>query len=547
MKSPFKFLDAYTLADKQSFFGREIEKSILYQQLRVSSLVLLYGFSGTGKTSLVQCGLSQYYDGPDWHPFLIRKGDSINENIHKSLKNVLEDSDSINELGDLVQEVFVNYSRPVYLIFDQFEEIFTLNTAENTDDKPDEKVVFFNNLNQLLKRNLPCKIILIIREEYLGRLYEYEQYLPNLFDFKIRVEAMNTQRLREVITGTFDYFKITTDSSSLTNQIIRNLLEGNATSQLAYLQVYLSHLWEYAYVKKYGQQEWTKYPPMHIDADTIEKVGDVKNVLDNFLIEQEKSIAQKLSIKVQEVRWILDHFVTDDGTKRPVTTTSTFGNRLRDDQLLNCLKLLEDARLIRQDDKYFELAHDVLATIIDSQRNAQQRLIKNLVQNINFSKSQGSRLDANMIKAYNEVKEVANFDKEIVAYVEKSKKELRNRSLFLWGLQLLIAILFVGFALKYFEAENNKKEADREKKKAQKALVQKEIADYEAILKRVNAILDNTDNCPDSVMVGKLSEMKSKSDSVFYREDKKFTTQVISTYNRYQASECNPYRKPDRK
>ncbi|RFS17348.1 ATP-binding protein [Emticicia sp. C21] len=539
MKSPFKFLDAYTLADKLSFFGRKTEEKLLYQQLRMSSMVLLYGFSGTGKTSLVQCGLSQYYDGPDWHPFVIRKGESINESMHKALSSVLENSKTIHDLGELVYEVFITYSRPVYLIFDQFEEIFTLNTTENTTEQSDEKIVFFNSLNQLLKRNLPCKIILITREEYLGRLYEYEQYLPNLFDFKIRVEAMNAQKLRDVISGTFTHFEITTDSPGLKEQVIKNLLEGNATSQLAYLQVYLSQLWEQAYKKQYKQQEWGIIPPpVHLDRDIIDKVKDVKNVLDIYLANQEENIAGKLEIKPHEVRWILDYFVTPDGTKRPLLTSFNFENRLKDDKLFTCLKLLEDARLIRRDDKYFELAHDILATIIDNQRNAQQRLIKNLIQNISFSKSQESRLDTNMIKRYDEVKDIANFDEETALYVEKSRKVLRNRKLLIMGLQILLVLLFIGSFLLSYYAYRSKQQADEEKEKAQKALVQKDITDYEVILRRVNSILDNPDNCPDSMMVNKLFEMKRKSSSTFYKNNKLFIANVKNTIDRYQKSDC---------
>ena len=62
MKSPFKFLDAYTLKDKEVFFGREEEVANLYQMVNKNRLILVYGQSGTGKTSLVQCGLAGEFD-----------------------------------------------------------------------------------------------------------------------------------------------------------------------------------------------------------------------------------------------------------------------------------------------------------------------------------------------------------------------------------------------------------------------------------------------------------------------------------------------------
>ena len=49
MKSPFKFLDAYTIEDKDVFFGREKETEALYEMVFETKMLLLYGMSGTGK------------------------------------------------------------------------------------------------------------------------------------------------------------------------------------------------------------------------------------------------------------------------------------------------------------------------------------------------------------------------------------------------------------------------------------------------------------------------------------------------------------------
>ena len=56
-KNPIKFLDAYTKEDRDIFFGRDKDTDRLYDTVKRSRVVLLYGLSGTGKTSLVHCGL----------------------------------------------------------------------------------------------------------------------------------------------------------------------------------------------------------------------------------------------------------------------------------------------------------------------------------------------------------------------------------------------------------------------------------------------------------------------------------------------------------
>jgi Cdc6-like AAA superfamily ATPase len=50
-KYPFKYLDAYTREDKDFYFGRDEEVKQLYEMTFQSDLLLVYGASGTGKTS----------------------------------------------------------------------------------------------------------------------------------------------------------------------------------------------------------------------------------------------------------------------------------------------------------------------------------------------------------------------------------------------------------------------------------------------------------------------------------------------------------------
>jgi AAA+ ATPase superfamily predicted ATPase len=72
-RTPFKFLDAYGKADTEIFFGREEEVESLYQMSFQTNLMLVYGVSGTGKTSLVQCGLAGKFESSDLFDITIRR------------------------------------------------------------------------------------------------------------------------------------------------------------------------------------------------------------------------------------------------------------------------------------------------------------------------------------------------------------------------------------------------------------------------------------------------------------------------------------------
>ena len=79
MKSPFKFLDSYTKDDRDIFFGRDREIEELYQKVFDSKLLLVYGVSGTGKSSLIHCGLANKFNEADWLPLIVRRGRNIVE------------------------------------------------------------------------------------------------------------------------------------------------------------------------------------------------------------------------------------------------------------------------------------------------------------------------------------------------------------------------------------------------------------------------------------------------------------------------------------
>ncbi|MCB0840135.1 MAG: ATP-binding protein, partial [Bacteroidetes bacterium] len=133
MKSPFKFLDAYTPEDRDVFFGRDQEVETLYQLVFKSRLLLVYGQSGTGKTSLIQCGLGGKFDLTDWYPFHIRRNDDINRSLTEALSGPAGGKLRKDSFPETIAYIYKNFLRPVYLIFDQFEELFILGTPEEQE------------------------------------------------------------------------------------------------------------------------------------------------------------------------------------------------------------------------------------------------------------------------------------------------------------------------------------------------------------------------------------------------------------------------------
>lgn len=83
-RSPFKLFEPYSSNDKNIFFGRDAEIYALYSLLQQTRLVVIYGASGTGKTSLINAGLPKVFKTTDWYRVSIRRKDNINETRHKT-------------------------------------------------------------------------------------------------------------------------------------------------------------------------------------------------------------------------------------------------------------------------------------------------------------------------------------------------------------------------------------------------------------------------------------------------------------------------------
>lgn len=461
MRSPFKFLDAYELKDQEVFFGRKEETEALYGMVFQTPLLLLYGLSGTGKTSLIRCGLASRFSAPNWYPFFIRRGEDLNHSIRQALSNALPAGKAAPEsLKDLVSLLFRLYLRPVYLIFDQFEELFIIGS-------PEEQQAFAQGVRSLLEAELPCKIILVMREEFIGQLYYLETEIPSIYDFRLRVEPMGMKKVQEVITGSLQHFQVQLEDPAQNLQgMYNNISVGKSGVQLPYLQVYLDMFWREDFARTYPdpteQEQWQAglnaeppaYPPLVFTGAEIEAFGDMETVLVNFLRQQEAELQRELmadfgqDIPPQTVRSILDLFVTDQGTKQPQRYQRLEGKlqlasiaeetalpQLPAGALSFALEHLYNARLLRERDDALELAHDALAALVFNERSDERRKISDVLARLNTARkeyqlSKGQQLPgAKLMEDTKELLEVLPLSPELRDFYTSSQEELQQRAI----------------------------------------------------------------------------------------------------------------------
>lgn len=349
INNPFKFLDAYDKEDKDRFFGRNKETAQLFNAVHASGLVLLYGASGTGKTSLVNCGLANRFQKTDWLPIFIRRGSDLNRSVLREIgKHTSNQWKDNTPLRHRVKDLYLETYRPVYLIFDQFEELYIMGTEA-------EQQQFHQSISNLLQAGLQCKILLIIREEYIAYLSEFEKVVPPLFDNRLRIEKMNDNNLSKVVLGTCRYGKIDVKKpKETTGMILDNLRSPREGIDLTNLQVYLDRLW-----RRDLDRQGTQQPDqVTFDPELVKAVGPMQNVLSEFLDEQMREIEiglQKRGVKSPEglPLEVLFTLVTEDGTKRSKDPVSILEDMPRNRKLSAtdlefCLSEFERIKLLRR-------------------------------------------------------------------------------------------------------------------------------------------------------------------------------------------------------
>lgn len=348
--TPFKFLDAYDKEDKDRFFGRNRETAQLYNAVQASNLVLLYGASGTGKTSLVNCGLANTFYDTDWLPVFIRRGQHLSQSLNRELRRAYDGSEAWNasaSLPDQVQQLYRQHYLTIYLIFDQFEELYVLGSRE-------EQETFYTAIADLLKADLPCKVLFIIREEYIAYLSDFEKRVPSLFDNRLRIEKMNERNLYRVITGTAKQVEIQIEEPAKTiPAIVENIRDPREGVELAHVQIYLDKLYRNDQ-KRIVQSSTSR--PVRFDPALVGATKQLEGVISDFVDEQLRVLEGELKLKSitqpNVALEILFSLVTDDGTKR-MQSDAAIAERLSQrlgidaDTVAYCIQRFHELKLVR--------------------------------------------------------------------------------------------------------------------------------------------------------------------------------------------------------
>lgn len=449
MKSPFKFLDSYTKEDREIFFGREKEIDELYRRLFESKVLLVYGESGTGKSSLVNCGLINKLHNEEHLPIHIRRAENILESLSEALHFLLEESSPRQLLTALLfkkalREISDDKKKQLIFIFDQFEELFIFGTKE-------EKQSLIQVLKVLLESDIDCRFIFIIREEYFSNVAEYEKYIPNFLSNRLRIERMSRSNAISAVKGSCTVYDIQVEDG-FAESLLRKLNPESPGIELTYLQVFLDRIFNLAVN---NDKDDRSQKTIFFNAGLIEKAGEVSDLLGNFLDYQ-----ISLSAKPDTALAILKSFVSYKGTKRLLNLAevkdyaNTLGEYVREKDVLDIIGSLVQLRILydKNENGYYELRHDALAAKIFEKISASELEILEVRQFIEsahyFWTKHGVLLSEDDLKYINPFEKRLTLSEELTGFIGKSRETLnrkrnRNRNVLVSGGVTIILLLSV--------------------------------------------------------------------------------------------------------
>jgi tetratricopeptide (TPR) repeat protein len=417
-RRPFKSLDPYTRADHDIFFGRDREADELYRLFFDRPVTLVYGQSGSGKTSLIQCGLFSQVDAAELAVIPVRTAVQPLSAFRTVLRR--NSGETSDDLVVLARSAARQSSKTLALFFDQFEEMFLLH-----DDRTRNE--FAGELRRLIDARLDLRIIAAAREEYLGRISEIETVVPELMAGRYRVARMSRLQAQEAIGRACRTCNVGLQPGTLST-VFDDLAGGPGDPiELPLVQVVMDHLYQKAIEESASDPVLT--------ATALEAAGGTRNVLGRFLEHQVEGTPDKDLAKA-----ILKLMVTAEGTKRLVAARAVAAQLqgVPPGAVAPVMQHLVTARVLRMlestGEEWFELRHDALAAEVDRWLSSAEReliALRTIIESrYQHYAARGILLDANTLREIEPFEDALSALPEHRNFIHLSRAEQERQTLF---------------------------------------------------------------------------------------------------------------------
>lgn len=275
--NPFPGLRPFRTEETHLFFGREGQTDEVVEKLGRHRFVATLGASGSGKSSLMFCGLiPALYGGfladagSDWRVVVCRPGISPIANLAEALaesemgeqepylpSNAVAQSaratrkdfyyatlrSSSVGLVEAVKAIQASPSENCLILIDQFEELFRFNRMDDENFSANEAAAFIKLfLHAVRQRQVPVYIVMTMRSDYIGDCSFYPQLTALINESHYLIPQMTREQKKAAILG-----PIAVGGGIATPRLIQQILNdlGDSPDQLPIMQHALMRTWDF--------------------------------------------------------------------------------------------------------------------------------------------------------------------------------------------------------------------------------------------------------------------------------------------------------------
>ncbi len=268
--NPFPGLRPFSIDDTHLFFGREHQIDDILLKISKNRFITIMGYSGSGKSSLLFCGLVPILyggfvtdSGPYWNVITSRPGSSPIASLTESVIDFMLKTNRLEPEGVEMQRAIINsvlrsgsdglikvsqyiqkdkFENAFFLI-DQFEEIFGYRDFGESSEALNDAQLYVNLLLTAIQQNkVSTYVALTMRSDFIGECSIFAGLTEQINNSNYLIPQMTREQKKSVIEG-----PIAVAGGKISQRLVKRLLTdiGNNQDQLPIFQHALMRTWDH--------------------------------------------------------------------------------------------------------------------------------------------------------------------------------------------------------------------------------------------------------------------------------------------------------------
>jgi len=332
--NPFPGLRPFAPDESDLFFGREKESEEILKKLLKNRFVTVIGASGSGKSSLIHCGVlpeirnMEKDESSKWKIITFRPGNDPLGNLGNSIKEEISGSDLEKTevetilldmhlypdgITSTLKKYLITGNEKVLLVVDQFEELFRYSATSTGGDNEGQTAEFAEKtVSAISQPEVSIYTIITMRSDYIGECAHYQGLTQLINNSNYLVPHMDRENYRQAIEGPVKYA-----GASIEEKLVETLLTdiGDRTDQLPILQHALMRTWTH-----WQELDEPERPISYTDYDSVGTMTDAMSRHANEAFEELGTKGKEICEKM--FKTITEKGADNKGIRHPSSVTT---------------------------------------------------------------------------------------------------------------------------------------------------------------------------------------------------------------------------------